>query len=228
MVDGILIDRAFLDERASRALEITTLDRLAALGLGAGHIVANILAASALARSIGVEPGVIRDSLATFHLDSHRIQQVADEAGIVWVDDSKATNPHAADAALRAFDSVVWIVGGLLKGVDLDDLVRTHVGRLRAAVIIGADRTALRALFTRHAPALTVREVEENETSDVMASAVRLAAEHARAGDVVLLAPAAASMDQFRNYAERGTLFAAAVQNFLGGEADGESASDDH
>ncbi|WP_111719712.1 UDP-N-acetylmuramoyl-L-alanine--D-glutamate ligase [Homoserinimonas sp. OAct 916] len=227
LVNGILIDRAFLDERASHALEITTLDQLVSLGLGAGHIVANILAASALARSIGVEPEVIRDSLVTFQLDAHRIQPVANEAGIVWVDDSKATNPHAADASLKSFDSVVWIVGGLLKGVDLDDLVRAHVGRLRAAVIIGADRTALRAIFARHAPTLTVREVEENETSDVMASAVRLAAEHARAGDVVLLAPAAASMDQFRNYAERGAMFAAAVREFLGGEADGESASDD-
>ena len=82
---------------------------------------------------------------------------------------------------------MVWIVGGLLKGVELEELVRAHVARLRAVVIIGADRSVLRAAFARHAPALTVREVQANETGDVMVSAVRLAAEHARAGDVVLL-----------------------------------------
>jgi UDP-N-acetylmuramoylalanine--D-glutamate ligase len=182
--------------------------------------VANVLAASALARSFGVEPAVIRDALRRFQLDAHRIQIVASANSISWVDDSKATNPHAADASLRAYESVVWLAGGLLKGVDIDDLVSRHVARLRGAVLIGVDRDALRAAFLRHAPGLPVFEVTADETGQVMPSAVDLAAKVARPGDTVLLAPAAASMDQFADYAERGRLFANAVHEFLGGEAD--------
>jgi UDP-N-acetylmuramoylalanine--D-glutamate ligase len=120
---------------------------------------------------------------------------------------------------------VVWIVGGLLKGVDIDALVQTHAVRLRGAVIIGTDRTAVRSAFERHAPDVRAVEVSSDDTSDVMVHAVNLAAEMALSGDVVLLAPAAASMDQFTDYAERGRLFAQAVKEKLGGEADGESAS---
>jgi UDP-N-acetylmuramoylalanine--D-glutamate ligase len=218
IVDGILVDRAFLDERFTSAIELTTLEELRAVRLDAPHIVANILAASALARSYGVAPTIIRDALSQFRLDEHRIQLVAEEDGIAWVDDSKATNPHAADASLRAFGSVVWIAGGLLKGVDIDDLVRAHAARLRAAVLIGRDRDALRAAFARHAPTLPVFEVEADETDGVMRAAVALAARAARAGDTVLLAPAAASMDQFTDYAQRGALFAQAVTDLVGGE----------
>lgn len=218
IVDGIVVDRAFLDERFTSAIELTTLEELRAVRLDAPHIVANILAASALARSYGVAPTIIRDALSQFRLDEHRIQLVAEEDGITWVDDSKATNPHAADASLRAFGSVVWIAGGLLKGVDIDDLVRAHAGRLRAAVLIGRDRDALRAAFARHAPTLPVFEVDADETDGVMRAAVALAARAARAGDTVLLAPAAASMDQFTDYAQRGALFAQAVTDLVGGE----------
>jgi UDP-N-acetylmuramoylalanine--D-glutamate ligase len=225
IVDGILCDRAFLDDRFTTAIELTTVQDLAEAGLDAPHIVANILAASALARSYGVRPEVIRETLRSFSLDAHRIELVRVEGGIRWVDDSKATNPHAADASLRAFDSVVWIAGGLLKGVDVDALVAAHAGRLRAVVLIGADREVLRAAFARHAPRLPLFEVEADETEGVMPTAVRFAGGVARAGDTVLLAPAAASMDQFADYAERGRLFAAAVHEFLGGEADEQSAS---
>jgi UDP-N-acetylmuramoylalanine--D-glutamate ligase len=218
IVDGILVDRAFLDERFTSAIELTTLDELRTVRLDAPHIVANILAASALARSFGVAPAIIHDALSQFQLDEHRIQLVADVDGIAWVDDSKATNPHAADASLRAFGSVVWIAGGLLKGVDIDELVGAHAARLRAAVLIGRDRDALRAAFARHAPTLPVFEVDADETDDVMRAAVALAAVVARAGDTVLLAPAAASMDQFTDYAQRGSMFAQAVTDLVGGE----------
>ncbi len=140
-------------------------------------------------------------------------------------DSSKATNPHAADASLRAYSSVVWVVGGLLKGVDIDELVRTHASRLRGAVLIGVDREPLREAFRRHAPTVPVVEVEADETEGVMPTAVRSAGGLAREGDTVLLAPAAASMDQFADYAERGRLFQAAVNEYLGGEADVFSAS---
>jgi UDP-N-acetylmuramoylalanine--D-glutamate ligase len=218
IVDGILVDRAFLDERFTSAIELITLDELRTVRLDAPHIVANILAASALARSFGVAPAIIHDALSQFQLDEHRIQLVADVDGIAWVDDSKATNPHAADASLRAFGSVVWIAGGLLKGVDIDELVGAHAARLRAAVLIGRDRDALRAAFARHAPTLPVFEVDADETDDVMRAAVALAAVVARAGDTVLLAPAAASMDQFTDYAQRGSMFAQAVTDLVGGE----------
>lgn len=226
VVEGILCDRAFLDDRRNSAIELTTVPELVAAGLDAPHVVANILAASALARAYGVPAEVIHDALADFRLDAHRIATVAVADGIRWVDDSKATNPHAAAASLTAYPSVVWIAGGLLKGVDIDDLVRSHVSRLRGAVVIGADRSELVAAFARHAPTLPVVEVVVDDTGEVMPRAVRLAAEVATAGDTVLLAPAAASMDQFADYAERGHLFAQAVREFLGGEADDQSASD--
>ncbi|MBB5640879.1 UDP-N-acetylmuramoyl-L-alanine--D-glutamate ligase [Cryobacterium roopkundense] len=216
IVEGILCDRAFLDDRFDRALELTTVTELAGAGLAAPHVIADVLAASALARSFGVEPGTIRDALLTFHLDAHRIEVVALQNNIQWIDDSKATNPHAADASLAAFDSVVWIVGGLLKGVDVNDLVRKHAARLSGAVIIGVDRTPLREAFARHAPLVRVFEIDSDDTEDVMPSAVRMAATVAKPGDVVLLAPAAASMDQFDNYAARGTAFNQAVHTFLG------------
>ncbi len=225
VVDGILCDRAFLEERATTALELTTHEQLAEVGLGAPHSTSNVLAAAALVRSLGIAPAVVRDSLRTFALDEHRTQIVASKDGIVWVDDSKATNPHAATASLRAYPSVVWIVGGLLKGVEVDELVRRHAGRLVAAVVIGADRSALRSAFERHAPSVPVFEVDETETRGVMPSAVRLSAAVAKVGDVVLLAPAAASMDQFTDYKDRGTRFAEAVRRHLEGTADDDDSA---
>ncbi len=224
IADGVLCDRAFLEERRTSALELTTLDELAEAGLDAPHVVANILAASALARSVGVPPTTIHDALAGFRLDAHRIERVATADGVTWVDDSKATNAHAAHASLAAYRSVVWIVGGLLKGVDIDPLVAAHVDRLRAAVVIGVDRAELVAAFARHAPGLEVVEVDTADTGDVMRRAVASAGRVARTGDTVLLAPAAASMDQFTDYGDRGRRFAAAVHDYLGGEADDGSA----
>ncbi len=227
IVDGILCDRAFLEERFTSALELTTLDELRAVGLAAPHIVQNILAAAALARSYGVEPGVVRQALLRFELDSHRIERIGERDGVAFVDDSKATNPHAASASLAAFPSVVWVVGGLLKGVELDDLIRAHAARLRAAVVIGVERVEVLAAFARHAPDVTVLEVAESDTEQVMRSAVRLAAGVAREGDTVLLAPAAASMDQFTDYADRGRRFRTAVDHHLGGAADDTAPEND-
>ncbi|TXK17689.1 UDP-N-acetylmuramoyl-L-alanine--D-glutamate ligase [Homoserinibacter sp. GY 40078] len=225
LVEDVLVDRAFLEERRSHALELATLDELREAGLGAPHSVANVLAAAALARAAGVEPARIRDAVRSFRMDAHRTELVAVASGVSWIDDSKATNAHAADAALRASESVVWIAGGLLKGVDPAPLVERHASRLRAAILIGADRSALRLAFQRHAPGVSVVEVEGSETEDVMSAAVRAAASVAREGDVVLLAPAAASMDQFTDYADRGRRFAAAVRRHLeGGDGDHDPA----
>ncbi len=225
VVEGILCDRAFLDDRHHTAIDITTVTELHAQGLAAPHIVANILAASALARAFGASPEDISEALTTFRLDAHRHEVVVRMNDVTWIDDSKATNPHAADASLAANESIVWIVGGLLKGVDIDALVAKHVSRLRGAIIIGRDQEALASAFQRHAPALPVSRVSAVETGDVMIHAVNFAADMVRSGDVVLLAPAAASMDQFKDYAERGRLFAQAVRDRVGGEADEQSAS---
>lgn len=227
IVEGILCDRAFLDDRAHTALELTTIDELLAVDLAAPHIIMNILAASALARSLDVSTAVIHEVLAGFELDAHRIRTVALVGGVRWVDDSKATNPHAANASLRAFEHVIWVVGGLLKGVDLGMLVELHKSRLRAAIVIGVDRADVVAAFERHAPEVQVIEIDTPDTKNVMPSVVSEAAAIAQSGDTVLLAPAAASMDQFRDYGDRGDQFAEAVWDRLGGRDEHPSAEPD-
>ncbi|MBX9470470.1 UDP-N-acetylmuramoyl-L-alanine--D-glutamate ligase [Microcella sp.] len=220
VVDEFIVDRAFLDDRQRSALELASLDDVMTAGLATPHGLANVLAAAALARAAGAEPRAVRDALRHFTVDAHRTQLVLTEGEIAWVDDSKATNPHAAASALSAYRSVVWIVGGLLKGVDVAPLVQSHRDRLRAVIVIGSDRAAVRAAFERHAPELPLFEVEQEQTDGVMPAAVRLAAGVAHAGDTVLLAPAAASMDQFADYADRGNRFAAAVRQHVKGESD--------
>jgi UDP-N-acetylmuramoylalanine--D-glutamate ligase len=216
LVEGILLDRAFLDNRHAEALEITTVEELRENGLHSPHMVANILAASALARSVGASIDAVADAVKNFHVDAHRYETIAEVDGVTWIDDSKATNPHAADASLSANSTVVWIVGGLLKGVTIDDLVARHASRLKAAIVIGEDRRDLVRAFAQHAPDLPVVEVQTSETETVMEIAVGIAATFVAHGDVVLLAPAAASMDQFTDYADRGRLFAEAVRSHLG------------
>src|SRR5690606_8963578 len=134
------------------------------------------LAAAALARAHGVPPAAVRAGLVGFRPDRHRIAHVADVDGVAYVDDSKATNPHAASASLAAFARVVWVAGGLLKGAAVDDLVRTHAPRLRAVVLLGRDRAALAEAMARHAPDVPVVQVESTDTG-VMDQVV----EHARA-----------------------------------------------
>jgi UDP-N-acetylmuramoylalanine--D-glutamate ligase len=220
VVDDVLCDRAFVAERATSAAELGSLDDVAAASGGqpAPHQVANALAAAALARAFGVHPAAVRDGLRTVRPEPHRITRVAAEGGVAWVDDSKATNPHAARAALSAFDSVVWVAGGLAKGAAFDDLVAEHAPRLRAAVLIGRDRALIREALTRHATQVPVVEVDVPETGPVpvMDAVVATAARLARPGDTVLLAPACASMDMFTDYAERGDRFADAVRRHLG------------
>ncbi|HET8613993.1 MAG TPA: UDP-N-acetylmuramoyl-L-alanine--D-glutamate ligase [Actinomycetales bacterium] len=212
VVDDVLADRAFVENRRTEAAELCTLaDLQGDAPTLAPHTVANALAAAALARAYGVPPVAVRDGLVGFRPDHHRIAHVATVDGVDFVDDSKATNPHAAAASLSAFDHVVWVAGGLLKGADVDDLVRTHAPRLRAAVLIGRDRAAIVEAIARHAPDVPVVQVESTDTG-VMDQVVEHARALARSGDTVLLAPAAASMDMFRDYAQRGEEFADAVR----------------
>ncbi|MDR2999019.1 MAG: UDP-N-acetylmuramoyl-L-alanine--D-glutamate ligase [Microbacterium sp.] len=226
IVDSIVVDRAFLDDRRNSALELTTLDDLRRVGLSAPHIVQNILAASALARSLDVEPETIHRALQQFQLDAHRIQVVAEHSGITWVDDSKATNPHAAASSLRAYPGAVWVVGGDLKGVDISELVAEVGGTAGAAIVIGVDRDPVVSAFRRHAPSVPVYEVIAAETEEVMTRVVELATGIAGDGGTVLLAPAAASFDQFSSYADRGRRFAEAVRDWIDrGSADDADGS---
>ncbi|WP_309128657.1 UDP-N-acetylmuramoyl-L-alanine--D-glutamate ligase [Microbacterium sp.] len=215
IVDGILVDRAFHAERRNSALELTTIDELRSAGLAAPHIVQNILAASALARSLGVEPAAIHDALQDFRLDAHRIQVVAEHAGILWVDDSKATNPHAAASSLQAHPGAVWVVGGDLKGVDLGELVAGAGGTASAAIVIGVEREPVLSAFRRHAPQVPVFEAVPGDTGGVMDRVVELATGIVDGTGTVLLAPAAASFDQFTSYADRGERFAQAVRDWI-------------
>jgi len=211
VVEDVLVDRAFGTDPDGAAAELGTLGDVQP---AAAHNVANALAAAALARAFGVAPPAVRDGLRAFRPDPHRIALVAERAGVAYVDDSKATNPHAAAASLSSYGRVVWIAGGLAKGADFDDLVRGARSRLRGVVLLGRDRALIAAALARHAPEVPVVEVPTTETG-VMDDVVRAAAALAAPGDTVLLAPACASMDLFRDYGARGDAFAQAVRSLV-------------
>ncbi len=184
---------------------------VSAVGPPGAHNIANALAASALAESVGLGPGQIARGLRAFVPDRHRNDYVATVAGVRYVDDSKATNPHAAAASLAAYDDVVWIAGGQLKDAPVEDLVRDFGPRLRGVVLLGVDQPIIAEALARHAPDVPVTAVtrtDDRAMRDVVLAATSLA----RAGDVVLLAPAAASLDMYSSYSARGIAFADAVR----------------
>jgi UDP-N-acetylmuramoylalanine--D-glutamate ligase len=213
---GALVDRAFADDPAGELL--LEAGRLQVPG---PHNVVNALAAAALARAAGVPAEAVGRGLAGFRGGAHRNVRVATIGGVDYVDDSKATNPHAAGASLAAYPRVVWIAGGLLKGADVDPLVAAVAPRLAGAVVLGRDRAELVRSLARHAPGVPVVEVPSGDdgpvtggtggAEEVMRRVVTAAAGLAAPGDTVLLAPAAASMDVFTDYAHRGRAFADAV-----------------
>ncbi|WP_371529670.1 UDP-N-acetylmuramoyl-L-alanine--D-glutamate ligase [Streptomyces sp. NBC_01283] len=214
VVDGILVDRAFVPDRQKQAQELAEISDVQP---PAPHNIANALAAAALARAYGVPATAVRDGLRAFRPDAHRIEHVADVAEVAYVDDSKATNTHAAEASLAAYESIVWIAGGLAKGATFDELVSKSAKRLRGVVLIGADRALIREALARHAPEVPVVDLDRTDTG-AMSEAVRQAARLAEPGDTVLMAPACASMDMFTNYNKRGDAFADAVRE-LGASA---------
>jgi UDP-N-acetylmuramoylalanine--D-glutamate ligase len=175
--------------------------------------VANAVVAAAAALAAGAGVTQVAAALRTVGPGPHRLERVAEIDGIVYVNDSKATNPHAAAAALGSFVRVVWIGGGLNKGLDFDALAGPLAARARAVVTIGAAGPALAGLARR----LGIPVVE----AGTLAAAVPAAADLAEPGDTVLLAPACASMDQFRDYADRGEAFRSAVGRLRPDAADG-------
>ena len=201
--DGHLVSRAFGDNDV-------VLARVEDVRPAGAHNVANALAAAALLRAHGAHPAAVADGLAGYVPDPHRNQLVGTRAGVTWVDDSKATNAHAARGSLLAYDRVVWIAGGQLKGASVDDLVRDVAPRLAGVVLLGVDRQQVAEALRRHAPDVPVIDIATNDDG-AMLDVVRAAAGLARPGDTVVLAPAAASYDMFANFAARGRSFAAAV-----------------
>jgi UDP-N-acetylmuramoylalanine--D-glutamate ligase len=197
VVDGVLVDRAFDGGALLPAEDVRP---------AGPHNVANALAAAALARAHGIAPPAIADGLRAFVPDPHRNQLLFTRGGISWVDDSKATNPHAARASLLAYPSVVWIAGGQLKDAPVDDLVAEIAPRLRGAVLLGTDRSVIAGALRRHAPDVPVIDVASRHDG-AMSEVVRAAAGLAAPGDAVLLAPAAASYDMFSGYSARGAAF---------------------
>jgi UDP-N-acetylmuramoylalanine--D-glutamate ligase len=210
---GALLDRAFSEDPT----ETTALADVADVRPQGPHNVADALAAAALARAYGAPAAAICAGLKAFQPEPHRMSLVASVAGVDYVDDSKASNPHAAAAALASYRSVVWVAGGLFRGAeaDLDRLVGSAAPRLRGAVLLGADREVIARSLARHAPDVPVVEAVRTDTGAmdlVVAEAARLA----RPGDTVLLAPAAQSFDMFRDYPARGDAFADAVRRLAG------------
>lgn len=234
VADGMLVDNAFGD--SVRLAQAATIQVAGPVG------VLDALAAAALARSVDVAPSAIADALAGFRVGRHRAEVIGTVGGVSYVDDSKATNPHAARASIAAYPRVVWVAGGLLKGASVDELVAAVANRLVGAVLLGRDRAVIAEALSRHAPDVPVIEVVTGEDfgvqgtsgSDVspvtdvirvggsasgdaiMTAVVGAARDLARAGDTVLLAPAGASLDQFSGYSHRGDAFGDAVRALSG------------
>ena len=176
----------------------------------------NAMAAALLARSIGAEPADIRAGLAGFKGLPHRMERVGERNGVVWFDDSKGTNPAATAKSLEGFENgtVHLILGGRNKGADLSLLEPIVRDKVRRAYLIGESAADFESVLSGAVPL---------ERSETLERAVRSAAREARPGEAVVLSPACASFDQFRNFVHRGQVFQGLVQDVLGGP-DGEEA----
>jgi UDP-N-acetylmuramoylalanine--D-glutamate ligase len=212
VVENLLIDRAF-SPSPSEANEISELVDITPT---VPHNIMNALAASALALSLGVKYQAIKDGLKNFSTDHHRMELVLNKDEINWVDDSKATNPHAAIASLLSYFNVIWIAGGLAKGASMDELAKRAGSRIKSIILIGQDREIIAQAFALHSPTTQLVRVDQSgDAKQLMKDVVAQAKKTAKSGDTVLLAPACASMDQFDSYVERGQLFAQAIKELV-------------
>ena len=219
VVEELLVDRAFVSDPQEASMIAEVVDVKPTVP----HNVSNALAAAGLARTVGVSHEAIGKALSEFTLGRHRIEVVAEDNGITWIDDSKATNPHAATASILSGLSVIWIAGGLAKGADVSALIARAHPRIKAAILIGTDRALFATALAEHAPHVSIKEIDPpadylrgGVSNSFMEAIVAAAQSYAIAGDTVLLAPSCASMDQFVSYADRGDRFAAAVRKALG------------
>ena len=222
VVEELLVDRAFVTDPQQASMICELVDIVPT----APHNVSNALAAAGLARAINVSHEDIQKALQAFRPGRHRIELIHDAEGIAWIDDSKATNPHATAASLMSHLSVVWIAGGLAKGADMESLIQRCAPRIKAAILIGEDRGLIETALIKFAPTVPRILIDApsdytrgGESNSLMEQVVSAASKHAESGDAVLLAPACASMDQFISYADRGDRFAAAVRKVIAHEA---------
>jgi UDP-N-acetylmuramoylalanine--D-glutamate ligase len=212
VVEDFLVDRAFVEERKTHAQELCSVDDIQP---NAPHNIANALAAAALARSYGVEPSHVRDGLRSFIPAPHRISQVGEFNGVKYIDDSKATNCHAAQMSLMAYDKVIWIAGGQAKGQDFTELIKKNSKNLKAVILIGQDKKLIANALKQLAPEIPLTMIERTD-EEAMTEVAKAAAQIAQSGDTVLLAPGCASWDMFRDYKARGNAFADAVNKNQG------------
>lgn len=222
VVEELLVDRAFVSDPQQASMICELVDVVPTVP----HNVSNALAAAALSRAIGVPHEIIQKALQEFRPGRHRIEKVYEKDGVTWINDSKATNPHAAAASLMSHLSSIWIAGGLAKGADIEPLIQRCAARIKVAILIGTDRQLIEAALIKHAPHVPRINIEPpadyvrgGASNSFMESIVVEAAKHCANGDAVLFAPACASMDQFISYADRGDRFAAAVKKVIAHEA---------
>jgi len=214
VVEELLVDRAFVADPQEAAMIAEVLEVVPTVP----HSVSNALAAAGLARTVGVDHEAIRRAIKSFKPGRHRIETILEKDGITWINDSKATNPHAAAASLLGTLSAIWIAGGLAKGAQMDQLIERCKSRIKAAILIGTDRDLIATELRRQLPEVEIVYIETDSayvkggaSNSLMEAVVSAAKSRAIAGDTVLLAPACASMDQFISYADRGDRFASAV-----------------
>ena len=222
VVEELLVDRAFVADPQQASMICELVDIVPTVP----HNVSNALAAAALARAIDVPHEMIQKALQGFRPGRHRIETVYEADGITWIDDSKATNPHAAAASLMSHLSVIWVAGGLAKGADMEPLIQRCSSRIKVAILMGTDRALIEAALIKHAPNVPRILIDApsdyirgGESNSLMELVIAEASQHVITGDTVLLAPACASMDQFISYADRGDRFAAAVRKVVAHEA---------
>ena len=218
VVEDLLVDRAFVVDAQEAAL----ICEIKEITPRAPHMVANALAAAGLARAAGASHEAIRAAIKKFTPGRHRIEVVREESGVRWIDDSKATNPHAALASLSAYDKNIWIAGGLAKGATFEELIRKASDHIKAAILIGSDAALIEGALRKHAPSVSIFHIaapadyqKGGASNSLMEAVVTKAYAIAQAGDTVLMAPACASMDQFVSYADRGDRFASAVKKVV-------------
>ena len=214
IVEELLVDRAFVSNPQEAAMIAELIDVQPMVP----HNVANTLAAAGLALAAGVPHESIRSAIQEFSPGRHRIEKIHEADGIIWIDDSKATNPHAAGASIMSALSVVWIAGGLAKGAQMGDLIEWVKARVRVAILIGHDGAMIANEIRNRAPHIQIELINPptqyskgGADNSFMEEVVTVAKKYAVSGDTVLLAPACASMDQFISYADRGERFTSAV-----------------
>lgn len=231
LVENLIVDRAFTSDskslsngskaefkeeaKAEAKAEAKEIAELSDIKPTVPHNVMNAMAAAGLSLSIGISHDAIKTGLNRFKTDHHRLQLIAKVNEISWIDDSKATNPHSAQAALLANQNVIWIAGGLAKGAKMDELISNCNKRIKAAILIGQDRDLIATSLKNFAPQIPISLIDADSAESLMEKVVIKASEIAQPNDTVLLAPACASMDQFKSYAHRGELFASAVKSNL-------------